>query len=389
LEPSRPEVPPPPPVKESETPFSQEILRETNVERDSSTLTSGVVSLFSNKNFWIAMLVVLLVLSFLGVNFVMLLGQIFQPIVNVFWILVSNILSLFGYTTGTVLNKTVDVVSGTAKAGIDIAEGTVQSVGNLLIQGSSTDVDATTRAQLASNILGAPAAAAAIASSPTANVIQPPATQQTTTTTIQQVAPSTLDVVLNRAASPSARSKEPSPDMSTSAIQSSTTWCLVGEMDGKRTCADVSSSNLCLSGQYYPTKSDCVNGGGRPGKEGFANGGLMMATPPPLPPNAAHGVPTGVFLTPPSTTTTPALQQQLQQQQQPSYQVAPTGGVIVQFPSLGPPQYMGPPNFPPPGMTQVQPQLQLQQQPNIAIGAPQLGVGAPNYIDFSQKQPLL
>jgi len=33
------------------------------------------------------------------------------------WILISQILSLFGYTTGTVLNKTVDVVSGTAKAG--------------------------------------------------------------------------------------------------------------------------------------------------------------------------------------------------------------------------------------------------------------------------------
>jgi hypothetical protein len=158
------------------------------------------------------------------------------------------------------------VVSGTAKAGIDIAEGTVQSVGNLLIKGSSSDVDANTQAQIAANIFG-PAPAA-----------------------------STLDRVLN---SPAIKQMtEPAPDASTSAIQSST-WCLVGEVEGTRTCADVSSNTLCLSGKYYTSESSC--------KEGFE----------------------------------------------------------VQLPVLKPPQYMGPPNFPPPGMIQ---------------GPPLLGVGPPNYI---------
>lgn len=327
--------------------FSSEVIRETNIVPPAlsggpETTSSTVVSLFSNKNFWIAMLVVLLILSFLGVNLVMLLGQIFQPIVNVFWILISQILSLFGYTTGTVLNKTVDVVSGTAKAGIDIAEGTVQSVGNLLIKGSSTDVPPSTQAQIASNILGVSPAPMTMTMAPPTAV---PLSTLQTTATIQQVAPSTLDDVLNRANKK--QMEEPKPDSSTSTIQSSSMWCFVGEMNGKRSCADVSSSNLCLSGQVYKTQSDCQS----EVQEGFdsrGNGPLMMATPPPPP------LP---------------------------LETAPTSAV-VQLPSLGPPQYMGPPNFPPPGMTRVE----LQSVAVPTVGDPLLNVGPPNYLTISSKQ---
>jgi len=336
--------------------FSSEVIRETDIPTEPSSTSSSstsIVSLFSNKNFWIAMLVVLLILSFLGVNLVMLLGQIFQPIVNVFWILITQILSLFGYTTGTVINKTMDVVSGTAKASIEIADGTVQSVGNLLIKGSSSDIPVTTQAQIASNILGtspSPSPAAVATMTPTQ-----------TTTMIQQVVPSTLDDVLSR---PNARSSvDPLPDASTSAIQSSSSWCFVGEMNGKRTCADVSSSTLCLSGQVYKTQADCQESHGSK-QEGFtappSNGALMMATPSPT--TAATPVATapGTIL---QTVVPP-----------PVVQTAPTGAV-VQLPSLGPPQYMGPPNFPPPGMTAVQLTVPV-------VGKPQLGVGPPNYISL-------
>jgi hypothetical protein len=368
------QAPPPPPPKppaEPEENISSRIVRETNIDSGSST-SSGVVSLFYNKNFWIALLVVLLILSFLGVNFVMLFGQIVQPIVNVFWILVSQILSLFGYTTGTVINKTADVVSGTAKAGLDIAEGTVQSVGNLLIKGSSKDVDTNTQSKLAANILGSPAQA------PSPVTAQPPTNSIQQSTTIQQVVPSTLDNVLNQ--SRQKPTKQPAPDASTSAIQSSTAWCFVGEMNGKRSCADVESSGLCLSGQVYKSRAECEGGGARTKSiEGFTgNGNLMMATPPPptptttptpntvdLPGNIMQNV-TATQMPPPPTSI--PLQQQQQQQK---VQAAPTGAVL-QLPALGPPQYMGPPNFPPPGMTTVQ-----------VVGNPLLAVGPPNYIDFS------
>lgn len=343
------QAPPPPPPKPPAEPqenLSSRIVRETNIDSGSSSTStsSSVVSLFYNKNFWIALLVVLLILSFLGVNFVMLFGQIVQPIVNVFWILVSQILSLFGYTTGTVINKTADVVSGTAKAGLDIAEGTVQSVGNLLIKGSSKDVDTNTQSKLAANILGSPAQA----QSPVTSLIQPPTNSIQQSTTIQQVVPSTLDNVLNQ--SRQKPTKQPAPDASTSAIQSSTAWCFVGEMNGKRSCADVESSGLCLSGQVYKSRAEC-EGGAKRKVEGFTgNGNLMMATPPAPAATKPVDVPGNIMQ---------------------SVQAAPTGAVL-QLPALGPPQYMGPPNFPPPGMTTVQ-----------IVGNPLLAVGPPNYIDFT------
>jgi len=112
----------------------------------SSTSSSGE-GLFSNKNFIIIVLVTLLVFSFLGVNLLFVFGNLIQSIVNIFGPLVSQLLAIFGYTTGTVLNKSADIVSDAAKTGIDIAEGTVQSVGDLLKSGGR-EVDAKARHQL-------------------------------------------------------------------------------------------------------------------------------------------------------------------------------------------------------------------------------------------------
>ena len=336
-------APAPAPPKPEGPSFTSQVIRETNIAplSEPTSTASGVLSLFYSKNFWIAVLVILLIVSFLGVNIVMFLGQLFQPIVNVFWILVSQILSLFGYTTGTVLNKTVDVVSGTAKAGIDIAEGTVQSVGNLLIKGSSSEVGPETQAQISASIMGEGSSIPPPPPPPPSH--ETPSVNPAPASTVQQVLPSTLDQVLN--SSSRKPTKEPSPDVSTSSIQAPT-WCLVGEIDGNRTCAEVSSSNLCLSGQFYNTQTKCEKSS--KSEEGFAtvgNGPLMMATPtPPAAPDS--------YL-----------------------QAAPTGA-LLQLPTLGPPQYMGPPNFPPPGMTVV---------PPSAIGPALLGVGPHNYVDISHS----
>lgn len=280
-------TPPPPPPKSEGPSFTSQVIRETNIAplSEPTTTASGVVSLFYSKNFWIALLVILLILSFLGVNFVMLMGQLFQPIVNVFWILVSQIMSLFGYTTGTVLNKTVDVVSGTAKAGIDIAEGTVQSVGNLLIKGSSSEVGPMTQAQITANIQGTGATPAP----PLAGYVSPP---PVTASTVEHVLPSTLDQVLNMSNRKS--TKDPAPDDSTSSIQTPT-WCLVGEIDGNRTCAEVKSSNLCLSGQVYKTQNKCET---VQSSEGFAP---LMAPPPP--PRSSSDLPGNFLVQPPPSLT--------------------------------------------------------------------------------------
>jgi len=173
---------------------------------------------FSNKNVIIIALISLLILSFLGINLLNVLGNFFQSTTNIFGPIIGQILSFFGYTTGSVLNKTVDVVGDSAKTGIDIASGTVHSVGDLLKNASQNQVDEKSR--------------------------------------------TSLDAALQNknATSPT----EPSPTPAENPVQkpitaSKTQWCLVGEYKEKRGCIEFSDSDKCLSGQIYPSQKMCLN----------------------------------------------------------------------------------------------------------------------------------
>jgi len=182
-----------------------------------SNPTKLVVSDGGNKNYIIIILSVLLILSLLGVNLfyvmgniVQVAGNIVQVIVNLFKPLFYQILAMLGYTTGTLLNKTADITSDVARGGIDIAEGTVQSVGNLLKKASVGVVNNETKNE--------------------------------------------LDTILS----------EPKSDISESSIQkpissSKATWCLVGEQNGRRGCVNIDDASKCMSGKVFPTAEMCLN----------------------------------------------------------------------------------------------------------------------------------
>jgi hypothetical protein len=164
----------------------------------------------------IIVLLVLLSLSFLGINILTILGDLMKTIASILGPLVSQILSIFGYTTGSILNKTADVVGDVAKTGVDIAEGSVQSVGTILKDASRTNVDSR-------------------------------ATQS-------------LDNVLN--VSTAVEPGQPAPTSGDNPIQKPISsgksgWCLVGEYEGKRGCISVNDYDKCLSGQVYPTQDQC------------------------------------------------------------------------------------------------------------------------------------
>jgi FlaG/FlaF family flagellin (archaellin) len=51
-------------------------------------------------------------------------------------------------------------------------------------------------------------------------------------------------------------------DDSSSSIQNRVTkggWCFIGEDRGFRSCAEVSSSDYCMSGDIFPTNEVCIN----------------------------------------------------------------------------------------------------------------------------------
>jgi hypothetical protein len=192
-------------------------FQESNITPIQPNFTQdGNFSLFSNKNTIIILLVILLIFSFLGVNILVILGNLLQSIIQIFGPLITQILSIFGYVTGTVINKTADVVADTAKTGIDIAEGSVQSVGNILRDASQSNVNVNSKQSL-DNVLNQ-------------RIINNDPKSDTTENPIQK---------------PISSNKQ--------------NWCLVGEYQGKRGCIEINEHDKCLSGQVFPNQKMCLN----------------------------------------------------------------------------------------------------------------------------------
>jgi hypothetical protein len=174
-------------------------------------------SMWSPKNVVIMVLVVLLLLSFLGINLLDILSNFIKLLIKLFGPIVSQILALLGYTTGTVLNKSADVVSDVSKEVIDIAEGTVQNVGDLMIKASKANVD--------------------------------------------YGAKSELDQALNMRMS---NTQYPNSDIAENPIQKPISsnkngWCYIGEYENRRKCIEVAEHDKCMSGQVFPSQQVCLN----------------------------------------------------------------------------------------------------------------------------------
>jgi len=163
------------------------------------------------KNIIIMLLTVVLILSLLGINIFTIFGNLLQQIIDIFNPVVSKGLSNLGYASGTVIDKTSDILADSSKVGIDILHDTVGSVGDLLVKASGNSGK-------------------------------------------------NIDIAINQPLK--IAPQQPSPDASSSPIQNAPTknsWCLVGEYNGARGCVSVSDQDKCLSGQVFPSQQMCLN----------------------------------------------------------------------------------------------------------------------------------
>jgi hypothetical protein len=158
-------------------------------------------------------LVSILLLSLLGVNILNLFGNMVESVTEIFRPVVSKALANLGYASGTLLDRSSDIVADASKTGIDILHGTVDSVGDLLIKASG------------------------------------------------QGAGQVLDIKINQP--PTIASNQPEPNSTTNPIQNNSSaksqWCLVGEYNGTRGCISVGDQDKCLSGQVFPSQQQCLN----------------------------------------------------------------------------------------------------------------------------------
>jgi hypothetical protein len=143
-------------------------------------------------------------LAYYGFNILTVFGDAIQKGVDVLTPTFSQLLNLIGYSSGTAINKAAEITSDVTTGGIELAEGAIQNVGNIMIGDKA----------VGHKKYGAPA--------------------------------------------------DPEPDTPEDSIQKSlssskTKWCLVGEYKNKRGCIDISESDKCLSGQVFPNEEMCLN----------------------------------------------------------------------------------------------------------------------------------
>ena len=184
-----------------------------------SAAPSVSTDMFSNKNNIIIFLLILVILSFLGINLLVISGNILEELSNFFGPSVKIVASMLGYSTGHLINTTADIGADTAKLGIDIAEGSAQSVGNLLKNASKGRMDNAERRNL----------------------------ELALTSTKSRT-------LLNT----------PEPSQSADSIHRSISskkggWCFVGEDAGTRGCVSIDEHDKCMSGQIFPSKESCMN----------------------------------------------------------------------------------------------------------------------------------
>ena len=261
--------------------------------RNYSNETNNQMNTFQSQNMIIGLLVILLVLSFLGINILLVIGNFFQAIINIFGPLVYQILGVFGYTTGAVINKTADVVSDTTKVGIDIAEGTVQSVGNLLIKSSGAVVDPNAK-RLLDNAVDTPIRVKIPTPPPVfvpvpvpvpvevkVPVYSPGSTNPNVQFNTLLNNPITRFLMYDPSKTPAPTTPVPTTPVPTTAVPATSapttavptesaskiqnpissnkiSWCFTGEYQGKRGCVDVSDQSKCLSGQVFPSQQACL-----------------------------------------------------------------------------------------------------------------------------------
>ena len=215
----------------------------TEVSKTSKSESSfDFLSAFDLKTLIIFILVFVLVFSYLGINLVTILGESMEKLVKVVSPLITEILVFTGYSTGSVINTTADVVADTAKETIDIAEGAVQNVGNLLMdagnEGKSEILNKTVQQKEKNKSSHKPPHGKGDEHSHSHN----------------HPHPSHAD----------SGEHGPQPDAPENTIQKPITsakynWCLVGEYQNKRGCMPITESDKCLSGHVFPTQKMCLN----------------------------------------------------------------------------------------------------------------------------------
>jgi hypothetical protein len=225
---------------------------------------------FNSKDFIIFVLIFILFFAVLGINIFNIIGNLIQY----FLTLVKPLLSLIGYTTGSVINTTTDLATDTTKFGIDVVGGTAKDVGNLFLAASDkNDIPnyvpaAKNYSSAIFNSIGTTLALHPELRDNPPNYLNknaiPVSIPSLSPIISNSITPSHSPIISNSPNSTNVTINVPSADTHISPIQNPISsnknkWCLIGEFQGKTGCVDIEDSNKCMSGQIFPSQQLCMN----------------------------------------------------------------------------------------------------------------------------------
>lgn len=199
-------------------------MNMTNIAESPSTATQSTTSsFFSSMTFKV--IAVILILALLGLNIFYYLADATDTTSDI----LQPLFSLFGYSSGDAVKQTVKTS----------AKGT-----NVLVDSTANVIKSS--AKITEDIVD--------------DTIPSDPNKQTTKS---QVAQDKLNKRPKLEDNVKASNEEDDNVLTINSISSKSSepigYCYIGEDRGYRTCIDINDSNLCMSGEIFPTQDVCVN----------------------------------------------------------------------------------------------------------------------------------
>ncbi len=217
---------------------SSEDSLSKSASSSSSSSTFSFLGFLSNIT-WTTWLVIILLLAFVGFNIFVYLAKGTQDITNTFAPLLKKILGFFGIATLGTTKQIVEVsgegTKGVINTGANIATGAVNTV-----QKGADSLPPKPRTK-------------------EENVEDQIRGQNTRFNENDYVDNTGLGKALNSTQPQKEGGYEAALAASTLQGDGKAGWCLIGRDDGYRSCAQITESDTCMSGNIFPSREICVN----------------------------------------------------------------------------------------------------------------------------------
>jgi hypothetical protein len=300
-----------------------------------------------SQNTLIVILILLIILALLGFNLLYFTGNVLEGFFVLIRKIVIDALQLVGYYTGATINVGAEVAGDTAKESIEIAEGTLQSVGNLLQNKDNMDsVPSLEQEEIRSNffnynpLINENATEAKITDEDNVRLQQLNNLDNSIIEKSNEIQSLDNEINLRKTIKYNLPSENYSPEQFK--------WCPIGKDKDGRKCVQVKNEDRCMYGTTFNNQEECENNM-KPDFSGYKynNKSVNWGVPPPPPPPGA--------LTPPIMKNT--------YNQLPGMPMGQNSCSLPQMPFMQPPiQY---PMYQPPLALPSNQILQMQQQQQI------------------------